>query len=122
MASMEDNLLRYGLRRVKDRMEPKEEAALALRAEVALFESPHWAEFARGLETRLVEAVWRIVDEDDPVEVRVLQKDARRIREQIQRPALAMAELQQLNAELDEERRSALAAAGLTRAKGVAHP
>lgn len=128
MPSMEENLLRHGLRRVAERMAPKDEAAMALRSEVGLYDSPHWAEFQKGLEGRLVVALWELVDEDDPVQVRVIQRDCRRLREQIRRPEMALQELQQLNAELDEERRSALAAAGLrangaSRAgKGAAHP
>ena len=113
MGTMDENLLKYGIRRVAERMAPEEERAMALRSEVTLYDSPHWGEFQRGLERTLTETMWALVDEDDPVQARVLQREARRLRDQIERPTQALAELQSLNRELDSERTSLEGAAGL---------
>lgn len=113
MPSMEENLIKRGLRVALSRLSPVEEQAASLRSEVALYDSPHWGDFQKGLEGRLIESMWRLVDEDDPVETRVLQRECRRLRDQIERPEKALAELQNLNRELDAERQRIEGVAGL---------
>lgn len=119
MASMEENLLRHGLRRVAERMAPIDAQREALVNEVRLYDSPHWPAFEQGLQQKYIEVMDLLREEEDPVTMRVYQREARRLIEQLKRPEQALQELQELNAALSEEKSSLLAAAGL-RANGAA--
>lgn len=119
MATMEENLLRHGLRRVADRIAPMDAKREGLVNEVRLYDSPHWGEFEKALQQKYIETMDLLREEEDPVMMRVYQREARRLIEQLKRPEQALQELQELNAELSEEKSALLSAAGI-RANGVA--
>lgn len=114
MPTFEENLAVYGIRHLKAVVDPLEEKAQALRHEVALYDSPHWSEFEAGMQRTLIERMWALVDEDDGPMVRALQMEVRRLRDWLQRPTKALEELKELNMDIEAERNSVLAAAGLS--------
>lgn len=114
MATMEENLLRRGLRLVADRMAPLDQHREELAAEVRFYDSPLWPDFRKGLEKRYIDTMDLLREEDDAVMMRVYQREARNLIVQLKRPELALQELQDLNAELSKEKSALLAAAGLS--------
>ncbi len=119
MATMEENLLRFGMRRVAERLNEADQKRETLVAEIRLYDSPHWPDFQKGLETRYIEVMDLLREEQDTVMTKVYQHEARRLIAQLKRPEQALQELQELNEALSQEKSNLLSAAGI-RANGAA--
>ena len=113
MSSFQENLLRRGIRRVEEHLRPNEERLTVLRNELAMYQTPQWHEFKTGLEDRMVELVWQMVDEDDASEVMALQRLVRHMSMSLRRPDEVTEEIHALASDIEDERVRAQAAAGL---------
>lgn len=113
MATLEENIARAALQRLRSVVPALNQRESDLRSELAMYDSPLWPPFAEGMEREFTDTLFRLIDAEDYAETRALQRIAQRLRERLARPDKARDELQEVLNDIEQERQTLRTAAGL---------